>query len=36
MEYENGGLYVTEGSIPTIGQKRKIFNDYEGQRMGGS
>ena len=36
MEDENGGLYVPEGSVPTIGRKRKIVDDYEGQRMGHS
>ena len=29
MEDANGGLYVPEGSTPTIGWK-KIVNDYEG------
>ena len=36
MEYAKGGIYVPEGSISTIGQKRKTINDYEGQIMGGS
>ena len=36
MEDENGGLYVPEGSIPTIGWKNKTIGDYEGGRMGGS
>ena len=36
MEDENGGLSIPEGSVPSIGQKRKIVSDYEGQRMGDS
>ena len=36
MEDESRGLFVPQGSIPTIGQKNKIASDYEGQRMGGS
>ena len=30
MEDENGGLSIPKGSIPTVGQKNKTTNDYEG------
>ena len=36
MEDEKGGIYVLEGSISSIGEKRKRNDNYEGQRMGGS
>ena len=36
MEDENGGQFVLEGSIPLPIGEKKPFNDYEGQRMGGS
>ena len=36
MEDANGGLSVIEGSIPTVGRKNKIVEDYDGRRMGGS
>ena len=36
MEDANGGLYILEGFIPTIGKKRKIVGSYEGWRMRGS
>ena len=35
MEDENGGLSIPEVSIPIIGRKNKIVNNYEGQKMGG-
>ena len=34
MEYASGGLFVPEGSIPTIGWKNKTNDDYEGRIMG--
>ena len=36
MEDAHGGLYVLEGSVPTVGRKIKTTVDYEGQRMGAS
>ena len=30
MEDANGGLFVAEISIPTIGWKNKTSDDYEG------
>ena len=30
MEDANGGLFVPEGSIPTVGKKNKTTNNYEG------
>ena len=36
MEDANGGLSVPEGSVPSVGQKRKTTGSYEGWRMGGS
>ena len=36
MEDASGGLFVPKGYVPTVGRKRKQFNDYEGRRMGGS
>ena len=30
MEDANGGLSILEGSVPTVGRKRKIVSDYEG------
>ena len=30
MEDANGGLYVKEGYIPTIGKKNKTIDNYEG------
>ena len=29
MEDANGGLFVPEGYVPTVGKKRKIVEDYE-------
>jgi hypothetical protein len=30
MEDENGRLYISEGSFPTIGQKIRVVDEYEG------
>ena len=35
MEDKNGGLFVLEGSIPTVGKKNITIEKYEGRRMGG-
>jgi hypothetical protein len=31
MEYENGILFISEGSMPTIGKNNKEFDDHGGQ-----
>jgi len=36
MEYADGRLFISKGSIPTIGRNSKEANDYEGRKMGGS
>ena len=36
MEDAYGRLFISEGSIPTIGWTKKEADDHEGQRMGGS
>ena len=36
MEDEDGRLFISEGSIPTIGWNRKEVDGHEGRRMRGS
>ena len=36
MEDADGRLFISEGSIPTIGWNRKEYDNHEGWRMGGS
>jgi hypothetical protein len=35
MEDEDGILFISEGSIPTIGWNSKEVDDHEGGIMGG-
>jgi hypothetical protein len=34
MEDVDGRLFISEGSIPTIGRNRKESDGYEGRRIG--
>ena len=36
IEYIDGKLFISEGSIPTIGWTNKEVDDHEGRRMRGS
>jgi hypothetical protein len=36
MEDVNGRLFISKGSIPTIGKNNKEVDGYEGQRIGDS
>jgi hypothetical protein len=36
MEDADGRLFISKGSIPTIGRNRKEVGGYEGQIMGDS
>jgi hypothetical protein len=33
MEDVDARLFILEGSLPTVGQKNKATDEYEGQRM---
>jgi len=33
MKDEDGVLFISEGSLPTVGRKSKIVDKYEGCRM---